>query len=132
MNLPMTFRLRPARCLAAAIFLLGPALSSTASGQEAMQLDLEFKNSLLRGQTSQDQTEERYRQQQPIAVAGAIPGDTGTEIVTAIEELLRSRPDSSLRPRRRKMTPGSAASADRRDHFVNLRIFAVYGWVGAQ
>ena len=54
------------------------------------------------------------------------------EIVTAIEELLRSRPDSSLRPRRRNMTPGSAAPADRRDHFVNLRIFAVYGWVGAQ
>ena len=69
----MTFRLRPARCLAAAIFLLGPALSSMASGQEAMQLDLEFKNSLLRGQTSQDQTEGRYRQQQPIAVARRPP-----------------------------------------------------------
>ena len=95
----MTFRLRPARCLAAAILLLGPALSSMASGQEAMQLDLEFKNSLLRGQASQDQIEGRYRQQQPIA-AGKAPSQAAParESVTAIEEFLRSRPDLNLRP----------------------------------
>ena len=35
----MIFRLRPAWCLAAAILLLGPALTGMASAQEAMQLD---------------------------------------------------------------------------------------------
>ena len=66
--------------------------------------------------------------------AGKAPSQAAParESVTAIEEFLRSRPDSNLRPRCRKMTPGSAAPADRRDHFVNLRLFAVYRWVGAE
>lgn len=68
----MTFRLRPALCLAVAILLTGPALSSTALGQEAMQLDLEFRNSLLRGQASRDQPEERHLQQ-PIEGAKCRP-----------------------------------------------------------
>ena len=69
----MTFRLHPARCFAAAILLFGPALGSTASGQEAMQLDLEFRNSLLRGQASQEQAEGRHLQQQPIEVVRRHP-----------------------------------------------------------
>jgi hypothetical protein len=73
MNLPVTFRLRPARCLAAAVLLLGLALNSMASGQEAMQLDLEFRNSLLRGQASHEQVEGRHLQQQPIELARRHP-----------------------------------------------------------
>jgi hypothetical protein len=74
MIFPMAFRLRPAHCLIAAVLLLGPALSSTASGQEAMQLDLEFRNSLLRGQAPHEQAEGRRLQpQQPIEVARRHP-----------------------------------------------------------
>lgn len=69
----MTFRLHPAHCLAVAILLTGPVFSSTALGQEAMQLDLEFRNSLLRGQASRDQPEGRHFQQQPIEVAKCQP-----------------------------------------------------------
>jgi hypothetical protein len=64
--LPMVFRRRPAQCLAAAVLLLGPAVSSVASGQEAMQLDLEFKNSLSRGQPLPEQAEGHSIRQQPI------------------------------------------------------------------
>jgi hypothetical protein len=71
---PMVFRWRPAQCLAAAIILLlGPALSSMASGQEAMQLDLEFRNSLLRGQALPEQVERRRLRQQPIEASTRHP-----------------------------------------------------------
>jgi hypothetical protein len=70
---PMTYRLRPAQCLAAAVLLLGPALSSMASAQEAMQLDLEFRNSLLRGQALPERAEGRHLRQQPIEVARRHP-----------------------------------------------------------
>jgi hypothetical protein len=70
---PMIFRLRPAQCLAAAILLLGLALSTMASAQEAMQLDLEFRNSLLRGQALAEPAEGRHLRQQPIGVAGRHP-----------------------------------------------------------
>jgi hypothetical protein len=53
----MTVRLRSTFRLAAAGLLLGLALTSAASGQEAMQLDLMFKDSLLRGSASQKQRE---------------------------------------------------------------------------
>jgi hypothetical protein len=70
----MVFRWRPAQCLAAAIILLlGPALSSMASGQEAMQLDLEFRNSLLRGQALPEQVERRRLRQQPIEASTRHP-----------------------------------------------------------
>jgi hypothetical protein len=69
----MIFRLRPAQCLAAAILLLGPALGTMASAQEAMQLDLEFRNSLLRGQALAEPAEGRHLRQQPIEVAGRHP-----------------------------------------------------------
>jgi len=51
----MTFSLRSAPCLAAAVFLLGLALTRIASAQDVMQLDLEFRNSLLRGSPPQEQ-----------------------------------------------------------------------------
>ena len=69
----MIFRLRPAQCLAAAILLLGPALGTMASAQEAMQLDLEFRNSLLRGQALAEPAEGRHLRQQPIGVADRHP-----------------------------------------------------------
>jgi hypothetical protein len=53
----MTVRLRATFRLAAAVLLLGPALTSAASAQEAMQLDLMFKDSLLRGSASREQRE---------------------------------------------------------------------------
>jgi hypothetical protein len=53
----MTVRLRSTFRLAAAVLLLGLALTSAASAQEAMQLDLMFKDSLLRGSTSREQGE---------------------------------------------------------------------------
>jgi hypothetical protein len=58
----MTFRTRSAPCLAAAILFLSLAPASIASAQEAMQLDLEFRNSLSRGATSQEQGEGRQLQ----------------------------------------------------------------------
>jgi hypothetical protein len=70
----MIFRLRPAQCLAAAVLLLGPALSTMASAQEAMQLDLEFRNSLLRGQALPEPAERRHLRQQPTEVARHHPG----------------------------------------------------------
>ena len=70
----MIFRLRPAQCLAAAVLLLGPALSTMASAQEAMQLDLEFRNSLLRGQALPQPAEQRHLRQQPTEVARHHPG----------------------------------------------------------
>ena len=65
----MIFCLRSAQCLVAAVLLLGPALSTMASAQEAMQLDLEFRNSLLRGQALPEPAEGRHLRQQPIEVA---------------------------------------------------------------
>ena len=44
----MTVRLRTAVRLATVVLLLGPVLISTASAQDVMQLDLDFRNSLLR------------------------------------------------------------------------------------
>jgi hypothetical protein len=73
MILPVIFRLRPAQCLAAAVLLLRPALSSMASAQEAMQLDLEFKNSLSRGQALPEQAEGHHLRQQPIEIARRYP-----------------------------------------------------------
>ena len=74
MILPVILRRRPAQCLAAAAILsLGQALCSMASGQEAMQLDLEFRNSLSRGQTLPEQAEERRPRQQPIETSRRRP-----------------------------------------------------------
>jgi hypothetical protein len=69
----MIFRLRPTQCLAAAVLLLGPVLGTMASAQEAMQLDLEFRNSLLRGQVLPESAERRHLRQQPIELAGRHP-----------------------------------------------------------
>ena len=44
----MTVRLPSAVRFATAVFLLGPVLTSTASAQDVMQLDLAFRDSLLR------------------------------------------------------------------------------------
>ena len=52
----MPFRLASAVRLAAAVLLLGPAFTSTASAQDVMQLDLEFRNSLLRKSPSESYT----------------------------------------------------------------------------
>jgi hypothetical protein len=70
----MIFCLRSAQCLVAAVLLLGPALSTMASAQEAMQLDLEFRNSLLRGQALPEPAERRHLRQQPTEVARHHPG----------------------------------------------------------
>ena len=51
--LSMPFRLTSAVRLAAAVLLLGPAFTSTASAQDVMQLDLEFRNSLQRKSPSE-------------------------------------------------------------------------------
>ena len=51
--LSMPFRLTSAVGLAAAVLLLGPAFTSTASAQDVMQLDLEFRNSLQRKSPSE-------------------------------------------------------------------------------
>jgi hypothetical protein len=51
----MSSRWRSALPLAAVVLLLGPALTAMASAQEAMQLDLEFRNSLLRGPAPREQ-----------------------------------------------------------------------------
>ena len=51
--LSMPFRLASTVRLAAAVLLLGPAVTSTASAQDVMQLDLEFRNSLLRKSPSE-------------------------------------------------------------------------------
>ena len=59
--------------LAGAVLLLGPVLASRASAQEAMQLDLDFRNSLLRGSAPQEQGEGRHLQQQQIEVAKRHP-----------------------------------------------------------
>jgi hypothetical protein len=53
----MTVRLSSTFRLTAAGLLLGLALTSAASAQEAMQLDLMFKDSLLRGSASRGQGE---------------------------------------------------------------------------
>jgi hypothetical protein len=53
--------------------LLGPALGTMASAQEAMQLDLEFRNSLLVGQALPEPAERHHLRQQPIEVAGHHP-----------------------------------------------------------
>jgi hypothetical protein len=59
----MIFRVRSALRLAAAALVAGlAALASVASAQEAMQLDLAFRNSLLRGSASQEQGEESHLQ----------------------------------------------------------------------
>lgn len=44
----MPFQMPVARCLVVAVFL-GTALTSIASAQDVMELDLAFKNGLLRG-----------------------------------------------------------------------------------
>jgi hypothetical protein len=69
----MIFHLGPAQYLAAAVLLLGPALTGMASAQEAMQLDLEFRNSLLRPPAPREQGEARYLQQKQIPAAGHHP-----------------------------------------------------------
>jgi hypothetical protein len=69
----MTFRLPFASSLAAAVLLLGPALNSMASAQDVMQLDIEFRNSLLRSTASQEQGEGRHLQQQHIEVVKGHP-----------------------------------------------------------
>ena len=65
----MSLRSRSALPLAAVVLLLGPALTAMASAQEAMQLDLEFKDSLLRGPALREQGEARYFQQKQTPVA---------------------------------------------------------------
>jgi hypothetical protein len=56
---PMPFRSTSAVRLAAAVLLLGPAFTSTASAQDVMQLDLEFRNSLQRKSPSESYTGRR-------------------------------------------------------------------------
>jgi hypothetical protein len=69
----MTFRLTFAWSLAVAVLLLGPALSPMASAQDVMQLDTEFRNSLLRGPSSPEQGEGRHLQQPQIEPARRHP-----------------------------------------------------------
>lgn len=45
----MPFQMPVARCLAVAVLFLGTALTSIASAQDVMELDLAFKNGLLWG-----------------------------------------------------------------------------------
>lgn len=45
----MPFQMPVAPCLAVAVLFLGTALTSIASAQDVMELDLVFKNGLLRG-----------------------------------------------------------------------------------
>jgi hypothetical protein len=52
----MTIRSPYAVWLATAVFLLGSALTSTASAQDVMQLDLAFRDSLLRKSPSDGYT----------------------------------------------------------------------------
>jgi len=55
----MTVRLPSAVRLATAVVLLGPALTSTASAQDVMQLDLAFRDSLQRKSPSDGHTDRR-------------------------------------------------------------------------
>jgi hypothetical protein len=64
----MVVRLSSALGLATAVLLLGPVLASTASAQDAMQLDWEFKNSLQRGPTSESGAA-RHEQRQDVGGA---------------------------------------------------------------
>ena len=124
---------RSALRLATVVLSLGPALTAMASAQEAMQLDLEFRNSLLRGPAPREQGEARHLQQRQIDVVRHHPRrhrHRHGKVSPAIEGALTI--PAGLRPQRRKLTRGSAAPADRQDHFVNLRLFTVYGRIGAQ
>jgi hypothetical protein len=72
----MTFRNRSASYLAAAAFCAGLAnLTSAASAQDVMQLDLDFKNSLSRGHAPEvrQEGEGRRLRQEPVVATKRLP-----------------------------------------------------------
>jgi hypothetical protein len=72
----MTFRNYSASYLAAVVFFAGLAtFTTTASADDPMQLDIDFRNSLSQGHTpaAQQEAEGRHLRQQPVLAAKRHP-----------------------------------------------------------
>lgn len=59
----MTYHMRAALCLAAAVMFLDMALAQVASAQDVMQLDLMFRDSLLRKAPLQSEADHHGRRE---------------------------------------------------------------------